>query len=178
MIYIMSKGPYTLYKHTAPDGRSYIGVTEKDPLERWNNGNGYKGNEPFFDSIQDYGWDSFTHEILQDNMSDQYAHAKEAILVAKFHCLYPDGFNLQGGGKRGYTRSQYVRDKISQSLSKPIAQIHPETGEILKVWPSVKEAATELYMSAGDISDAAHDKGRHTAGGFKWKYIDDIEAAG
>lgn len=36
---------YTVYKHTTPSGKVYIGITKQKPWQRWNNGNGYKNNE-------------------------------------------------------------------------------------------------------------------------------------
>lgn len=178
MNHIQSKGHYTIYKHTGPTGLPYFGITGKLPEKRWKDGNGYASNEPFFHDIQLYGWDAFAHEIVRDCVSEKYSSAKEALLILQNDSIYPNGYNLQGGGKRGYKRSQYVRDKISRSLSKPIAQIDPETGNILKVWPSLTQAANELQISSGDISMAAHGKKRKTAGGYKWAYIEDLQAAG
>lgn len=31
---------YSVYKHTAPNGKVYIGITGKDPEKRWLNGGG------------------------------------------------------------------------------------------------------------------------------------------
>lgn len=33
---------YTVYKHTSPSGKVYIGITKKKPEYRWNHGRGYK----------------------------------------------------------------------------------------------------------------------------------------
>ena len=33
---------FTIYKHTSPSGRCYIGITKYKPKYRWNNGKGYK----------------------------------------------------------------------------------------------------------------------------------------
>ena len=34
---------YSVYKHTFPNGKVYIGITKQNPLKRWRNGTGYKG---------------------------------------------------------------------------------------------------------------------------------------
>ena len=44
-----SKNNYIVYKHTAPNGKVYIGITGFDPEYRWlNNGRGYKNQTTFF----------------------------------------------------------------------------------------------------------------------------------
>ena len=46
---------YTVYKHTSPSGKIYIGMTCQKPKDRWGkDGNGYKG-QPFYNAIQKYG---------------------------------------------------------------------------------------------------------------------------
>lgn len=177
MISIKNSGPCYLYKHTCPDGLSYIGTTSKDPPERWKNGEGYKENEPFYNAIQKYTWERITHEIIQAHIGNKYADFLEALSIAKDNTLYPNGYNLQGGGKHGYTRSQYVRNKISESLSKPLAQIDPTTGKILKVWRGQRVASRALGINQADISAVTRGL-RKTAGGYTWTNIDDLQTAG
>lgn len=38
---------YTLYKHTAPSGKVYIGITSQNVMKRWQNGSGYSQNVYF-----------------------------------------------------------------------------------------------------------------------------------
>ena len=46
---------YSVYKHTAPNGKVYIGITSADVKDRWKNGYGYYRNEHFFKAITKYG---------------------------------------------------------------------------------------------------------------------------
>lgn len=46
---------YTVYKHTTPCGKVYVGCC-KDVKRRWNGGHGYKKNDMFYDAIQRYGF--------------------------------------------------------------------------------------------------------------------------
>ena len=56
---------YTVYMHTSPSGKRYIGITRQNPPEkRWRNGNAYKGSKHFYRAIQKYGFENFEHEIL------------------------------------------------------------------------------------------------------------------
>lgn len=172
-------GPFNIYKLTFPDGKEYIGQVEGPPEKRWKNGHGYDGQPHLRQAIDAAGgFENVEKEVVLSRYSGTLIDGLEDFFIGWFDTLAPHGYNLQGGGKRGYKRSPLVCARISTGLSKPVAQIDPETGKILRVWPSVKRAAAELHISAGDISLAAHDKNRHTAGGFKWKYIEDLEAAG
>lgn len=38
---------YCVYKHTAPNGKVYIGITKQKPKYRWGRGSGYRTNEHF-----------------------------------------------------------------------------------------------------------------------------------
>ena len=73
--------PYCVYKHTAPNGKVYIGITSQDVLARWNHGNGYKNNKHFFSAIVKYGWDNIRHEILYDDLTKEDACKKEIGLI-------------------------------------------------------------------------------------------------
>lgn len=43
---------YTVYRHTSPSGKVYIGITKQKPHKRWNSG------QPLFErAILKYGWD-------------------------------------------------------------------------------------------------------------------------
>ena len=130
---------YSVYKHTAPSGRVYIGVS-KNPEKRWNRGRGYMYNPYFWRCIQKYGWDNIKHEILFSGISLESAKAKEVELIAEFRANEREfGYNISGGGDGltaeesrekmsrarmgnknsvGRKISQEVREKISSSLKK------------------------------------------------------------
>lgn len=59
-------GTYTVYMHTCPNDKVYIGITKRKPSVRWNNGKGYQHNEYFSRAIEKYGWESFKHDISVD----------------------------------------------------------------------------------------------------------------
>ena len=62
---------YTIYKHTnIINNKSYIGQTCQDVKKRWGNGLGYKTCPIFYQAILKYGWDNFTHEILEENLTE------------------------------------------------------------------------------------------------------------
>ena len=55
------KMAYTVYKHTSPSGKVYIGVTSLRPKERWSGGAGYVKNKHFYRAIKKYGWENIKH---------------------------------------------------------------------------------------------------------------------
>ena len=58
-----NKKTYTVYCHTSPSGKRYVGITCKSLNSRWQNGKGYLYNKHFYSAIQKYGWENFKHEI-------------------------------------------------------------------------------------------------------------------
>jgi group I intron endonuclease len=56
-----------------------------------------------------------------------------------------------------------------KKLNKKISQINKE-GKVIKIYKSLSEAANQLGLSMGNISQAANGK-RPLAGGYKWKYF-------
>lgn len=93
---------YTVYKHTAPNGKIYIGITQQDVKSRWQNGKGYHHNKHFKNAIKKIGWDNFTHEILSVGLSKKEACEKEIELIKKYNSNDPDyGYNQSSGGESG-----------------------------------------------------------------------------
>lgn len=72
--------------------KKYVGITKMKPETRWNNGVGYKSNKKFYSDIKKYGWDSFLHEILYDNLDYLQARSIESKLI-KDYDLIKTGYN-------------------------------------------------------------------------------------
>ena len=111
---------YTVYMHTTPSNKVYIGITEQKPEQRWRNGNGYKNNEHFYRAILKYGWDNIKHEIIcQAPMSAAQAGAIEKSFIHLYDSTNPDkGYNHSIGGEGGALgvhQSAETRKKISES---------------------------------------------------------------
>lgn len=89
---------YSLYRHTSPSGKVYIGITSQPVQNRWNHGRGYMNAEktPFKSAIIKYGWDSIKHEVLFTNLSEEKAKHLEIELIRHYKSLgislnYTDG---------------------------------------------------------------------------------------
>lgn len=109
---------YSVYKHTTPSGKVYIGVTGKDPKYRWHNGNGYRG-QLFDKAIKKYGWDNIQHEIIYENLTAEEAFNLEIIEISRCKSNNPKyGYNCSLGGEQGshgYKMTELTKKKMSDS---------------------------------------------------------------
>lgn len=107
---------YIVYKHTAPNGKVYIGITQQALSKRWKKGYGYKDNPYFFKAIQKYGWDSIKHEVLFDSLTKEQAEQIEIRLIKEYDSANRDnGYNIALGGN-ATEPSQETKEKESASL--------------------------------------------------------------
>jgi len=105
---------YCVYKHTSPSGKVYIGITAQNPLRRWKNGNGYRGQPFIFNAIQKYGWENFKHEILYEKLTKNEAEEKEVELIAYHKSNQREfGYNIANGGNSVGKMSEETKLKLS-----------------------------------------------------------------
>lgn len=103
---------WVIYIHTLTlDGRKYIGQTN-DIHNRWKP-SAYKTCTKFYNAIQEYGWNNFTHEIIYDNLTLEEANELEEKLIAEYDTIN-NGFNLEFGGTN-HLHSQETKDKMSKT---------------------------------------------------------------
>lgn len=109
---------FTVYRHTSPSGKQYVGITSKPVEERWGRyGSGYVDNKHFWNAICKYGWDSFIHEILACDLSLEDACSLECYMIATFDLMNPDkGYNQTSGGEYSVP-SDEIRAVLSQRTS-------------------------------------------------------------
>ena len=120
----MGEVSYTVYKHTTPSGKVYIGITNQKPERRWRKGNGYfpKSGEitPFCKAITKYGWNNITHEIIASHLTTDEACVMEKKLIKEYKANDSRyGYNVLIGGDiplRDCPES--VRQKMSESSYK------------------------------------------------------------
>lgn len=89
---------YQIYKHTAPDGKAYIGQTCNRKRRDYNHKT-CKRITPLTTAIIEHGWDSFLHETLATDLNKEDADTLEIALIESHSTLYPNGFNLHKGGE-------------------------------------------------------------------------------
>lgn len=114
---------YCVYKHTAPNGKVYIGQTMKSVKDRWKNGHGYYTQTHFGRAIKKYGWENFSHEILYDGLTKEEANYYEKYFISFYQSNKKEcGYNSQSGGDRDYKYSETARENISNGLKRHYAK--------------------------------------------------------
>lgn len=108
---------WIVYSHeNIYNGKKYIGITSVRPERRWRKGEGYKRSVKFYNSIKKYGWDSFKHEILYENLTENEAKNIEQKLIRK-NKKQNLSYNITdcGEGNKGWVVSEDTKKKISES---------------------------------------------------------------
>ena len=138
----MEQKTWLIYKHTCKvNGKGYIGMTCQDTYRRWQNGFGYNAEDQIFGrAVRKYGWENFSHEILEDNLTFDQANLREQYWISFFHTYIKDpkcnGYNmtLGGAGTAGHECSEEAKQKISKAhLGKQLSDSHRQ---------HIKEATT------------------------------------
>lgn len=109
---------YTVYKHTSPSGKVYIGITRQKTQTRWKRGRGYAYNPHFINAINKYGWSEFKHEIIAKGITKAEAESLEVKLIAEYNATDPaHGYNVALGGAANAPTDE-TKAKIRDSLVK------------------------------------------------------------
>lgn len=111
----MNERIYSVYIHIFKNGKVYIGITKRNPKERWKNGKGYKRNIVLYKAIEKYGWENIEHKVLYSNLTKEEAEQKEIELIAKYNSTnHKFGYNVDNGGNCIGTHSLKTRKKLSE----------------------------------------------------------------
>ena len=166
---------YSIYKHTLPNGKVYIGQTKLQPEKRWQKGNGYSNQLHFYRDIIKYGWDNIQHEILIEVETHSEALRKEREYILEFHSNEPEfGYNKNSNwsvvGETEYR--QHCKETYHYSKSTGYKQQYDGVIciEIGKTFKTYAEASRELKIDSSSIRKAATGQ-RKTAGGYHWKQV-------
>ena len=163
---------YTVYKHTTPNNKIYIGITKLNVKRRWLSGYGYQNNKYFFDDIVKYGWKNINHEILFENLTKKEAEEKEIQLIAMYKSNDNSyGYNISSGGHSTQgvkcTNERKRKIMVSQPARKKVMCM--ETGTI---YESIKEASRKNKIDKKCIIFCCKKiKSYKTAGGYHWQYV-------
>ncbi len=108
-------GEYSVYIHTCPNKKVYIGITKQNPVKRWLGGKGYQKQSCFYNAILKYGWDNIEHKILFTELSKEDAEQKEVELIAEYKSNDREyGYNVENGGHINKV-SKETAEKIRQA---------------------------------------------------------------
>jgi group I intron endonuclease len=106
---------YTVYVHTFPNGKRYVGITCQDVKRRWRDGKGYEG-QVVYGAILKYGWNNVKHEILFDGLTKEQAEEEEKALIKRYDTTsHANGYNVELGGNATGKVSDESKRKNSES---------------------------------------------------------------
>lgn len=190
---------WCVYIHTTPSGKKYVGITSQSVKERWRNGNGYKYNSHFTRAISKYGWDSISHEVVADGLSEDAAKQMEIELIQQYDSTNQNyGYNISCGGEGTlgvrhygednpfYGKSHSCENKMliansirhawdegvfDEVICRPVYQFDMN-GDFLKAYKSVRHAEDETGISHSVICRVCNGKLNCTHG-FTWVYQDE-----
>ena len=174
--------------------KRYIGIS-KNPLKRWCNGHGYYRNKHFHDAIVKYGWDNFDHVILRDGLSITEACEIERALIKEYNTQDKRyGYNITDGGecfnhseeskilmserRKGKGRAKFSKEQIEKmkanhaggSEKQPVFCI-----ELNITFECINDAARKTGINKKGISGCCRKvKHYNTAGGYHWKYANEV----
>lgn len=154
---------WLIYKHTnLINGKSYIGQTSQNTLDRWRKGNGYKNNIYFFNSIQKYGWNNFSHEIIETNIQTLKKANEREIYWISYYNSYKNGYNLTLGGDN------------KEHLGIPVLQINPKDLQIINSYKTIRAAEEATGIDHSQISRCClKNKKNIMAGKYYWCFQDE-----
>ena len=185
---------YTVYKHrNISNGKSYIGMTSREPKKRWKSGWGYQNNSQMWNDIMESNWNTdWEHNILGQFENKQEALNVEEMFIWLFDSTN-DGYNTSTYGRShckrseetcrkisdaqtgeknnmfGKHHSEETKNKISQSRGVNGILQFSKTGEFIAEYPSTMEASRHTGCDNSSISKCCKGN-RKSAGGFIWKY--------
>ena len=190
---------WVIYVHTLIlDGRKYIGQTN-DIKARWKP-SAYKTCTKFYNAIQEYGWNNFSHEILYDNLTLEEANKLEEELIAKYNTIN-NGFNLDSGGlnhlhseetkikmsntRKGVPKTEAHKKAISEGLKKyertpehnrnnQLAQ-HRKKVQCIEtgiIYESLSDAERKTGILGETISRNCRGK-QKSASGLHWRFVNE-----
>ena len=141
---------YRIYCYTNQiTNQKYVGCTN---LKYQSQRSGPKGNKyikmcsQFGQAIQQYGWSNFVYSVLEDNLTKEQAEDREKYWISELDTIFPNGYNLQSGGKRNCNHNEETRKRISISNR---AHSEKKSQKLKQLWNStnLREMQSERMKS-------------------------------
>jgi hypothetical protein len=125
---------YTIYKHTSPSGKAYIGLTKNTMMHRWKQhrafaSSAYKGvnGKKFWSALRKYqnGW---IHTVLGNAESLGEANALEGFYIA-YYDTWINGYNSTPGGNAIVQLTEAGRQRMVAANTGQQRHIKPHSEE-------------------------------------------------
>lgn len=129
---------WTVYCHTTPSDKKYIGITSQPVHLRWGRGSTYKQCFYFYKAIQTYGWDNIKHEILYTHLTLKEANKIEINLIEKYNTIDRQfGYNMTKGGDGCIGRTPW--NKGRKGLDFDSEETKKKKSDALKKWRETED---------------------------------------
>ena len=121
---------YTVYQHrNLKNGKSYIGMTSREPKRRWNYGWGYKDNLRMWNDIQESDWNTdWEHNIIGQFEDKQEALKYEAFMIAMLGTVR-NGYNTSAYASHSCKHLEESKRKMSDNHADFSGEKHPMFGK-------------------------------------------------
>ena len=152
---------YYIYKHTnKTNGKSYIGQTS-NIKSRWRESS-YKNNRKFYNALKKYGWDNFTHEILE--VCDENNVDERERYYIEFYDSINNGYNLESGGNKNKHLSEETKEKLRKfNQGKKHGKRSPEIVEKVRKANLGKHRSAEYILKRSEQVKEEYRTGKRTA---------------
>lgn len=173
---------YNLYKITnLLNNKCYIGVTNRNPEERFAEHKKPSSSSFIGKAIQSDGVENFSFEIILTNIEDDKISSLECEYIKKYNSLLPNGYNADLGGVDYHKHSDYIKNIISEKgkgnkNSKYVADVlmYDKQGNLLNRFQTAREAARYLGNESKNVGiNYCLNNKQKTAYGYIWKYDKD-----
>ena len=173
---------YSLYKITnLLNNKIYIGVTNRNPEERFTEHKKPSAKSFIGKAIQSDGVENFSFEILLTEIEDKDISDLECEYIKKYNSLLPNGYNADLGGVKYHKHSDYIKQIISEKgkgnkNSKYVADVlmYDKQGNLLNRFQTAREAARYLGDESKNVGiNYCLNNKQKTAYGYIWKYDKD-----
>lgn len=179
----MEEKTWTVYCHTnKANGKMYIGITSKENQKRrWLGGSGYKLCPYFYAAIKKYGWDGFTHEVLETGLTEEEASEAERLYIDFYDTDKKyKGYNIQPGGISSGGMSEDGKESLrahniglNANKQRPVVAFDLKGNRIAE-FPLISFAAEHFGIKRSTLINHLR-KPRGMCHGMIFKYAEDVE---
>ena len=157
----------------------YVGQTCMSVTRRCQHGKKYKPGTIIREAFDLYGEDGLVCIILEEGLTKEEANEREIFWIGYLGTLYPNGMNLEIGGKHSpknvRSLEKYHITMKGQRLNRPDqskrVQQFTKDGQFVKEYLSVSEAARQTKIDRRSISKCCDGIDKYkSAGNFVWKF--------
>lgn len=158
------------------NGKYYIGETmnlKRRMEEYFHSSNRVKVDRIIHKAIEKYGLENFLFEYYYlPSFKKEDLLQLEEEMIRRYGSLTPNGYNVckRGNDCVGIKFTKETRKKMSKSKSREVHQYAPLSGEYIKTFDSVDNAAKEVGGNPPNISLVAGGK-RKSAHGYIWSFV-------